>query len=45
VLSERGSHDILTTDFNGDGRPDILGANHAGDYQPVELWLSLTGTR
>ena len=45
VLSDRGSHDILTADFNGDGRPDILGANHGGDYQAVELWLSVTGAR
>jgi hypothetical protein len=39
VVSERGSHDILVADFNGDGRPDILGANHGGPRQPVELWL------
>jgi FG-GAP repeat len=30
----------LAGDFNGDGRPDILGANHGGPLQPVELWLS-----
>jgi len=40
VVSERGSHDILLADFNGDGRPDILGANHGGPRQAVELWLS-----
>jgi len=40
VVSERGSHDILVADFNGDGRPDILGANHGGAHQPVELWLN-----
>jgi len=40
VMSERGSHDILVADFNGDGRPDILGANHGGPRQPVELWLN-----
>jgi len=45
VVSERGSHDILVADFNGDGRPDILGANHGGAYQPVELWSSLVTTR
>ena len=40
VVSERGSHDIVVADFNGDGRPDILGANHGGPRQPVELWLN-----
>ena len=30
----------LAGDFNGDGRPDILGANHGGPRHPVELWLS-----
>jgi len=42
VVATTGSHDILTGDFNGDGRPDILGANHSGTYQPVELWLNQT---
>lgn len=42
VVSKRGSHDILVADFNGDGRPDILGANHSGAHQPVELWLNQT---
>jgi hypothetical protein len=40
VVSERGSHDILVADFNGDDSPDILGANHGGPHQAVELWLS-----
>jgi CubicO group peptidase (beta-lactamase class C family) len=40
VVSERGSHDILVADFSGDGRPDILGANHGGNDQPVEVWLN-----
>jgi hypothetical protein len=41
VVSERGSHDVLVADFNGDGRLDILGANHGGGYCPVEVWLNL----
>jgi hypothetical protein len=40
VVATTGSHDIIVADFNGDGRPDILGANHGGDYHPVEVWLS-----
>jgi hypothetical protein len=40
TLSARGSHDIIAADLNGDGRPDVLGANHGGAFQPVELWLN-----
>lgn len=40
VLSEKGSHSIEVADINGDGLPDIIGANWSGSYQPVELWLS-----
>ncbi len=40
VLSEKGSHSIEAADINGDGLPDIFGANWSGKYQPVELWLS-----
>lgn len=35
-----GTEQVLTADFYGDGRPDILGANHGGPRQPVELWLN-----
>jgi hypothetical protein len=38
VVSTRGSHNILLVDLDGDGRIDILGANHAGPYSPVEWW-------
>ena len=40
ILSEKGSHSIEIADINGDGYPDILGANWSGDYQPVEVWYS-----
>jgi len=40
VVSKRGSHDIQVADIDGNGRPDILGTNHSGSYQPVELWLN-----
>jgi hypothetical protein len=38
VVSARGSHNIVLADLDGDGAIDILGANHGGSYQPVELW-------
>jgi hypothetical protein len=38
VVSERGSHNILAVDLNGDGAMDLVGANHAGPYAPVEWW-------
>jgi hypothetical protein len=44
-VAERGSHDILLADFNNDGRPDILGANHGGSRDPVELWLNQPAKR
>lgn len=42
VLSTKGSHDIVLADIAADGDLDIIGANHGGDYQPVELWENLT---
>ena len=41
VLAETGSHNICVADIDGDGRPDIVGANWSGDYQPVEMWKNL----
>lgn len=40
VLAVTGSHDIVAADLNGDGRPDLVGANHGGPFQAVELWRS-----
>ncbi len=41
VVTETGSHNIWVADVDGDGRPDIVGANWSGDYQPVEMWKNL----
>jgi hypothetical protein len=38
ILSTKGSHYVRIADIDGDGDPDLVGANHAGDYQPVEMW-------
>ncbi len=38
VISTQGSHDIVVGDISGDGDLDIVGANHGGKLQPVELW-------
>lgn len=40
-LSDKGSHGLLSSDLNGDGVPDILGANWSSEYQPVEVWFSM----
>jgi len=40
ILSSKGSHGVQVQDVNGDGRPDIMGANWSGPYQPIELWLN-----
>ncbi len=44
VLSTTGSHDIVLADIGADGDIDIVGANHAGSFQAVQLWENLTGT-
>ena len=41
VIATTGSHDVVAADLDGDGRPDILGANHGGAFQPVELWQNV----
>ncbi len=38
VLSTRGSHDILAVDIGNNGVLDLIGANHGGSYQTIELW-------
>jgi hypothetical protein len=43
VVSTRGSHNLVLADLDGDGRIDILGANHGGPYQPIELWRNRPG--
>ena len=42
VVGTDGSHNIRVADFNGDGYPDLAGANHGnhGVPTPVEIWLS-----
>lgn len=45
ILSTRGSHDLVLADIDGDGDVDIVGANHGGAYQPVELWENLSPRR
>jgi hypothetical protein len=41
VISPLGSHDIVVADVDGNGRVDILGANHSGDVQAVHLWMNM----
>jgi hypothetical protein len=42
VISKTGSHDIVVADIGADGDLDIVGANHAGSLQTVQLWENLT---
>ena len=41
VLATTGSHNLCVADVDGDGNPDVVGANWSGDYQPVEMWRNL----
>ncbi|MCI0583772.1 MAG: VCBS repeat-containing protein, partial [Chloroflexi bacterium] len=43
VLSTQGSHDILAADFGNDGDLDLVGANHGGGFQPLEMWRNESG--
>jgi hypothetical protein len=38
VLSTDGSHDLVTADLGADGDLDLVGANHAGESHPLQLW-------
>ena len=40
VLSTRGSHNMRILDVDGDGDPDLFGANWEGEHQQVELWIN-----
>ena len=42
VLSDKGSHLIRVADVGNDKDLDLIGANHASDYQAIELWENLT---
>jgi len=42
VISTMGSHDIVLADIGADGDIDIVGANHAGSLQGIQLWENLT---
>jgi hypothetical protein len=43
TLSQQGSHDIVAADLDGDGRPDLFGANwstaQAPDHAVPKIWL------
>jgi hypothetical protein len=45
ILSTTGSHDIVLADIGADGDIDIVGANHAGSFQGIQLWENLTSDR
>jgi len=41
VIGNTGSHSLCVADIDGDGTPDIMGANWTGDHQPIEMWQNL----
>lgn len=42
VLSTNGSHGLQTLDVDGDGAPDLFGANWSGPRQTIQLWQNRT---
>lgn len=42
VISTMGSHDVAVADIGADGDTDIVGANHGGSHQALELWENRT---
>ena len=41
VLSTKGSHSMRIVDIDGDGDPDLFGANFSGERQNPELWINV----
>lgn len=44
VVSTTGSHGLQVLDVDGDGAPDLFGANWSGPLPSVQLWHNLTGS-
>jgi hypothetical protein len=40
IVATTGSHNLRIADIDSDRDIDIIGANWAGPYKPVELWRS-----
>lgn len=38
VVATTGSHKLCVADVGNTGRPDLIGVNWSGAYQPVEMW-------
>jgi len=45
VIATTGSHSMRIVDIDRDGDWDLIGANHGGEHQAVELWENLTFTK